>query len=87
VLPILLAEPVVFKVAASADVLGTLNSGERLSQVGKFITVYPRDNGQAVRLAVALDEATRGLCHYAFDDTRTAGEAQLPMTVYDLGRS
>ncbi|MDQ4127842.1 MAG: protein kinase, partial [Actinomycetota bacterium] len=39
-----------------------LNQGAGgLSQIGKFITVYPRDDAQAVRLAVALDEATCGL--------------------------
>lgn len=31
------------------------------AQAGKFITVYPRDDAEAVRLAALLDEATRGL--------------------------
>lgn len=61
VLPVLLAEPVAFKVTASTDILDALNSGKWFSQVGKFITVYPSDDSQAVRFAVALDEATRGL--------------------------
>jgi hypothetical protein len=61
-LPVLLAEPLTFKVAATHEALGVLNSGiGTLSQVGKFITVYPRDDAQAVLLSVALDEATRGL--------------------------
>jgi len=38
-----------------------LNAGHfGLSQIGKYITVYPSDGGQAVRLAVALDRATSG---------------------------
>src|SRR2546421_227703 len=62
VLPPLLDERVTFKVAQSPDVLELLNRGSvGLSQVGKFITVYPSDDVQAVRLAVRLDQATRGL--------------------------
>ncbi len=61
-LPVLLAEDADFKVVSSISELGALNSGwGGLSQVGKFVTVYPKDDAQAVRLAVALDEATRGL--------------------------
>ncbi|AKT40112.1 lanthionine synthetase LanC family protein [Chondromyces crocatus] len=61
-LPILLAEDAVFKVASSTTTLAALNQGESgLGQVGKFITVYPRDDAHAVRLAARLDEATRGL--------------------------
>lgn len=62
VLPVLLVENAEFKVAASPERLAALNRGEYgLSQIGKFITVYPNDDDQAVRLAIALDEATRGL--------------------------
>jgi tRNA A-37 threonylcarbamoyl transferase component Bud32 len=62
VLPILLREDATFKVASSVANVLYLNQGRGgLSQVGKFITVYPSDDRQAVRLAVALDEATRGL--------------------------
>jgi serine/threonine protein kinase len=62
VLPVLLAEDASFKLAGSYAMLDSLNHGDgRLSQVGKFITVYPNDDRQAVRLAVALDTATRGL--------------------------
>ena len=61
-LPTLLAEGVAFKVVSSIPRLGALNDGRAgLDQVGKFITVYPQHDAQAVRLAVALDEATRGL--------------------------
>lgn len=61
VLPLLFAESVNFKVVSSLDLLHELNSGAGgLSQIGKFITVYPADDAQAVRLAEALDNATRG---------------------------
>jgi hypothetical protein len=61
-LPVLLRESVTFKVASSVGNVLYLNQGRGgLSQVGKFITVYPNDDRQAVRLAVALDEVTRGL--------------------------
>ncbi len=61
-LPVLLQEKACFKVAASTHILDALNSGSGgLSQIGKFLTVYPADDAQAVRLAVALDNATRGL--------------------------
>ena len=61
-LPTLLAEDVAFKVVSSIPRLGALNDGRAgLDQVGKFITVYPKHDAQAVRLAIALDEATRGL--------------------------
>lgn len=61
-LPILLAEGVPFKVINSQHGVILLNQGAYgPSQIGKFITVYPFDDVQAVRLAVALDEATRGL--------------------------
>jgi tRNA A-37 threonylcarbamoyl transferase component Bud32 len=61
-LPVLLAEDAGFKVVSSVPQLALLNNGMAgLSQVGKFITVYPKDDAHAVRLGVALDEATRGL--------------------------
>ncbi|MEU6411743.1 class IV lanthionine synthetase LanL [Microbispora sp. NPDC046933] len=31
------------------------------AQAGKFVTAYPRDDAESLRLAAALDEATRGL--------------------------
>lgn len=61
-LPVLLTETVTFKVAQSLRTLDDLNEGiAGVSQVGKFITVYPKDDEQAVRVGVALDAATMGL--------------------------
>jgi hypothetical protein len=61
-LPVLLDDDATFKVAASMEMLAALNEGNGgWSQIGKFITIYPRDDAQAVRLAARLDEATRGL--------------------------
>jgi hypothetical protein len=60
-LDVLLAEGARFKVANSMDGLNALNAGDfGISQIGKFITAYPSDDAHAVRLAVALDDATRG---------------------------
>ncbi|MGH2583779.1 MAG: lanthionine synthetase LanC family protein, partial [Dehalococcoidia bacterium] len=62
VLPVLLSESVNFKLVSSLSALSHLNAGNGgPTQVGKFITIYPNDDAQAVRLAVALAEATRGL--------------------------
>lgn len=61
-LPILLKEQLSFKVAASFEFLRALNWGEYgYSQIGKFITVYPVDDAQAVSLAAKLHETTGGL--------------------------
>jgi serine/threonine protein kinase len=61
-LPVLLAEDANFKVISTVSKLLKFNSGSLgLSQIGKFITVFPNDDAQAVRLALALHEATRGL--------------------------
>jgi hypothetical protein len=60
-LEVLIDEGVRFKVVNSTDLLTMLNAGHLgLSQIGKYITVYPSDNAQAVRLATALDRATSG---------------------------
>lgn len=62
VVPVLASERVAFKVAAREVNLYELNQGiAGRSQVGKFITVYPRDEEQAIRLAIALHETTEGL--------------------------
>ena len=62
VLPVLLAESSGFKVVASLQKLTSLNQGEGgASQIGKFITVYPKDDSEAVQLAIKLDEATRDM--------------------------
>jgi serine/threonine protein kinase len=61
-LPVLLSESASFKVAASLQRLHTLNIGlGGYSQIGKFITIYPNDTAQAVRLAAQLDRLTRDL--------------------------
>lgn len=61
-LPILLAEDANFKTAASLEILASLNFGQSgLSQIGKFITIYPNSDSQAVRMAAAIDRATNGL--------------------------
>jgi len=62
VLHVLLADPTPFKVTRSAGELDLLNSGAAgMSQVGKFVTIYPTDDAQALRLAAALHDATVGL--------------------------
>jgi serine/threonine protein kinase len=64
-LSVLLAEKATFKVVSSLSLLDDLNRGYGgESQIGKFLTVYPADDDQAVRLAVSLTKATdewRGL--------------------------
>jgi hypothetical protein len=60
-LDVLLASGARFKVLNSIKLLSALNSGLfGISQIGKFVTVYPSDDAHAVRLAVDLDAATRG---------------------------
>jgi hypothetical protein len=60
-LDVLLAAGVRFKVVKSIELLRSLNAGQfGLTQIGKFITVYPSDDLGAVAIAVQLDEATNG---------------------------
>lgn len=60
-LDVLLADGARFKVLSSMRLLSALNSGLfGISQIGKFITVYPSNDDHAVRLAVSLDSVTRG---------------------------
>lgn len=61
--PFLGSNGVMFKGPKSIEQLAYLNSGLRygFSQVGKFITVYPKDVGEAIRLARKLSALTRGL--------------------------
>lgn len=62
VLDVLADVPVCFKFARTPDRLAALNGGAGSnSQIGKFITLYPVSDAQAVELAVALDRATAGL--------------------------
>jgi hypothetical protein len=78
ILSVLLREKAIFKVAVSAHVLASLNNGDAgLSQIGKFITVYPSDDQQAVRLAARLDEVTRGLRGPAVPSDRTLAPGSL----------
>jgi class IV lanthipeptide synthase len=60
--PVLVAEGVPFKVAATHTIVRLLNSthADRASG-GKFLTIYPGDDDQAVRLAEACHRATEGL--------------------------
>ncbi|HEY0398900.1 MAG TPA: class IV lanthionine synthetase LanL, partial [Acidimicrobiia bacterium] len=61
-IPVLVAEAVPFKFAAGPRIVRLLNSthADRASG-GKFLTVYPADDEQAVRLAEACHRATAGL--------------------------
>jgi len=59
VMPIFLGEGVPFKFAANRRLVASLNASDTPRQsAGKFITVYPLDDVQAVRLAEACDRAT-----------------------------
>ena len=78
VLPVLLSEPGHFKAAPTSRALNALNEGRAgLSQIGKFLTVYPQDEAQAVRLAAALDEATRGLAGPRIPSDRPLAQGSL----------
>ncbi|MEP6821373.1 MAG: lipopolysaccharide kinase InaA family protein [Chthoniobacterales bacterium] len=53
---------VLFKVPRDLEQLRWLNKGAAgFSQIGKFLTAYPRSPEEAVALAAKLDRATRGL--------------------------
>ena len=60
--PVLVAEAVPFKFAAGHKIVRLLNSthADRASG-GKFLTIYPADDAQAVRVAEACHRATEGL--------------------------
>ncbi|MCG7527933.1 class IV lanthionine synthetase LanL [Streptomyces sp. OfavH-34-F] len=61
-LDVLLPETSPFKFARSLEQVSTLNSrATPRGSSGKFITVYPRSDADAVRLAHRLHEATAGL--------------------------
>ncbi|HEX8355641.1 MAG TPA: hypothetical protein VF611_22230, partial [Pyrinomonadaceae bacterium] len=63
VAPLLRRGGVLYKTPASLAELGKLNSGihHGYSQVGKFLTVYPRTDAEAVLLAKGLHRLTRGM--------------------------
>lgn len=60
--PLLSSRGVLFKAPSTLALLRRINSGlhHAYSQVGKIITVYPRTDGEAVRLARSLHRLTRG---------------------------
>lgn len=69
--PVLVAAGVRFKVVRSPAALRALNEGAGArSQVGKFMTVYPSDDVQAVSLAERLHAATEGLAGPAVPSDR-----------------
>ena len=60
--PLLEGRSVLFKVHSDLNQLYWFNSGvQAFAQVGKFLTVYPRSEQEAVELARKLHAATRGL--------------------------
>jgi serine/threonine protein kinase len=59
VMPLLAAARAIFKCTASRSILIQLNGGELgETQVGKAVTIYPRDDDEAERLARDLQAAT-----------------------------
>jgi serine/threonine protein kinase len=61
-LPVLRQSDALFKVPRRLDLLASLNSGlPDFSQVGKFLTVYPRSDEEAAKLARDLHRVTVGL--------------------------
>ncbi len=69
--PILRKHKALFKVPRRLELLVSLNSGlSEFSQIGKFLTVYPRSNDEALILGKELHRATRGLAgpHVPFDE-------------------
>ncbi|GAA3537175.1 protein kinase domain-containing protein [Kribbella ginsengisoli] len=76
--PVLAEARVPFKVAKSIEILILLNEGELgETQVGKFLTVYPTSDEQAVDLADKLVAATAGL-----DGPSVPSDAHLGSVVY-----
>lgn len=77
VAPLLSRRGVLYKAPASLYELSKLNSGVfyGYSQVGKFLTIYPRSDGEAVRLARELHRLTLGVAAPAvpFDRKYRAG--------------
>lgn len=62
VVPVLVREHVAFKFVATRQAVARLNSSNAPREVaGKFITIYPLDDDQAVRIGHACDRATATL--------------------------
>jgi len=60
--PVLRENDALFKAPCRLELLKSLNSGlADFSQIGKFLTIYPRSTEEALRLARELHRATRGL--------------------------
>ena len=60
--PYLMRTRTAFKITHTLAELSSLNEGRSgLSQIGKFITIYPVDDEAAVKLALDLDDLTRGI--------------------------
>jgi serine/threonine protein kinase len=59
--PLLRERGILFKACATLDQLARLNAGIHygFSQIGKFLTVYPRTPAEAMRVAGELDELTK----------------------------
>jgi len=100
-LPVLLISGARFKVINSTGRVAALNNGlYGATQVGKFITIYPESDRQAVQLATELEEATRGLrgprvpsdrplrprslIHYRYGAFRTRETSEKAIEAYDL---
>jgi serine/threonine protein kinase len=79
VAPLLLEGGMLFKAPATLEELNKINSGldYGYSQVGKIITVYPRDDEEAVRIAHQLHDLTFGIAAPAipFDRQYRPGSA------------
>jgi Protein kinase domain len=76
VAPLLRGRGVLYKATATLAELDKLNSGIHYgySQVGKFITIYPRTDAEAVLLAEGIDRLTRGMNAPAVPFDRRYGE-------------
>jgi len=62
VVPLLLEAKTSFKLLGSSEELAAFNQGTYgLSQIGKFITIYPRTDQAGVQLAKLIDQATADL--------------------------
>lgn len=78
VAPVLSRSGVPFKVALTDEMLGELNEGTfGVTQVGKFATIYPRDDGEAVLLARELTDLTE-----SFSGPRIITDRRLGQVVY-----
>lgn len=76
VLPRLASQGVHFKIAAGRDAIVQLNAGNLgAAQIGKVVTVYPRNDSEAVALAGELIEHTRGIAGPGIATDLHLGEA------------